>query len=140
MGIYDYPEGKCLDMAAENELVFVEIDPYPDGMVLKPGRIYIGSTVEEIGSDDYIPLIEGKSSVGRLGISVHSTAGVGDLGFRGRITLEISSIEPVRIYPGVRFCQALFLPAYGVVAELYEGRYQSQARPTPSRMWRDFVE
>ncbi len=127
-----------MDMAVEMEYEEHEIPE--EGLVLEPGRLYLGSTVEVVGSDEFTFLVEGKSSIGRLGLSVHKTAGVADLGFTGRVTLEMDVVEPLRIYAGRRICQALFFPAYGVVAELYRGRYQSQTKPTPSRMWRDFVK
>jgi len=103
-----------------------------DGMILWPGILYLGRTVEVIGSSKFVPIVEGRSSVGRLGIHVHVTAGFCDIGFRGTITLEIHVVHPVRIYPNIPICQAYFLRPEGEI-ELYKGRYQDQVDPTPSR-------
>jgi len=103
-----------------------------EGMVLWPGVLYLGRTIETIGSNSYVPIVEGRSSVGRLGIHVHVTAGFCDIGFRGTITLEIHVVHPVRIYPNIPICQAYFLEPAGAI-ELYKGRYQDQVEPTPSR-------
>lgn len=110
----------------------------PDGFTLVPGFLYLGHTAEAVGSDRYVPCIEGRSSVGRLGISVHLTAGVGDLGFFGQWTLEIAVVQPVRVYPGVKLAQVLFYETLGRPSG-YAGRYQGQRGPQPSRMWRDFL-
>ena len=119
-----------LDMRKENPTIEVGIPD--DGLVLEPGVLYLGRTIECIGSNAFVPIVEGRSSVGRLGIHVHVTAGFCDLGFKGTITLEIHVIHPVRVYPGVAICQAYFLEPRGEI-ELYKGRYQGQVEPTASR-------
>lgn len=103
-----------------------------EGSVLQPGTLHLGSTVEETWTDHYIPILEGRSSIGRLGIKTHFTAGFGDIGFRGRWTLEIEVCYPTRLYPGMRICQLYFLVPEGEI-RLYRGRYQGQQSPTPSR-------
>lgn len=81
----------------------------PDrGFLLKPGVLYLGRTMEYTETNKFVPMLEGRSSVGRLGISIHSTAGFGDIGFCGYWTLEISCVQPVRIYPGVEICQIYY--------------------------------
>ena len=124
------PGDSVLDMKAENETHKLEIPE--DGLILWPGILYLARTVETIGSNAFVPIVEGRSSVGRLGIHVHVTAGFCDLGFRGTITLEIHVIHPVRIYPGLPLCQTYFLEPRGEI-ELYKGRYQNQVEPTASR-------
>jgi dCTP deaminase len=126
----------CLDAAAQNAFRDVRIGP--KGYVLKPGRLYLGTTVEWVGSDHYCSTIDGKSSVGRLGIVTHVTAGFIDVGFHGRITTETTVTHPVRVYAGMRFCQVSFAPLVGAV-ELYKGRYQHQAEAVPSRSWIGFT-
>lgn len=109
------------------------------GYWLRKGYAYLGHTLETITSDKYVPVVDGRSSVGRLFLTVHETAGFCDLGFDGSITLEMFAKMRVKVYPGVRVCQVRFEPAEGRV-ERYAGRYQNQLRePVPSRLHRDFT-
>jgi len=111
-----------------------------DSMLLLPGRLYLGRTMESVGSDKYLPKLEGRSSTGRLGMFVHITAGSGDLGFNGTWTLEIVSVMPLRIYRGVRIGQMLFHKVAGAklkAHELYDSQYQGQSGVRPSGMWRE---
>lgn len=95
------------------------------GFVLHPGRVYLASTIERVGSDHFVPIVEGRSSIGRLGVRIHQTAGFCDTGFHGNITLEIDVVQPVRIYPGVAVCQVYFLRPEGPI-RLYQGRYRGE--------------
>jgi len=120
-----------IDMHSDDhECIKYKIDNY--GIVLEPGVLYLGRTIETIGSNSFVPIVEGRSSVGRLGIHVHVTAGFCDIGFRGTITLEIHVVHRVRIYKDSPICQAYFLKPHGAI-ELYKGRYSGQVDPTPSR-------
>lgn len=101
--------------------------------LLRPGELYLARTVEVVGSGVFVPMVEGRSSLGRVGVQVHMTAGVGDLGFLGTFTLEIAVVLPVRIVPGVRVCQVLFNTVQGDHRG-YTGRYQGQVDPTASRL------
>lgn len=106
----------------------------PDtGFILQPGELYLGSTNEYCETDKFIPEISGRSSIGRLGIEIHATAGFGDIGFKGTWTLEISVIKPVRIYSDIEFGQLSFTTPIGDSSILYDGRYQGQMDPTASR-------
>jgi len=125
-----HDRSRSLDMRGDNPTLELPI-PYT-GIILRPGILYLGRTIETIGSNSFVPIVEGRSSVGRLGIHVHVTAGFCDLGFRGTITLEIHVLHSVRIYPNVPICQAYFLRPEGEI-ELYKGRYQDQVEPTASR-------
>jgi dCTP deaminase len=104
------------------------------------------STVERTFSDKYVPCIEGRSSIGRLGINVHATAGFGDLGFNGKWTLEVSTIYPIRIYAGMRICQVFFHSVLNPVSEsevplkLYSGKYQQQNEPVASKIYLEHQE
>ena len=121
-----------LDMRKENPTSDLEIPE--EGLVLQPGVLYLGTTIECIGSNAFVPIVEGRSSIGRLGLHVHVTAGFCDLGFRGQITLEIHVIHPIRVYAGTPICQAYFLTPQGEI-ELYKGRYQDQTKgPVASRI------
>ena len=106
----------------------------PDnGLILYPGQLYLGSTNEETYTKYYIPMLNGRSSIGRLGITIHITAGFGDIGFRGKWTLEITVARKVKVYPNMEICQQCwFIPA-GKTTIQYEGRYQNQDDVTASR-------
>ena len=112
------------------------------GYVIRPGQLYLGSTVEHIGSDKYLSCLEGKSSLGRLGVFIHVTAGLVDTGFFGNLTLEIMCIKPIRIYAGMPIGQ-LTWEKTTKVKQLYSNKpsakYSNQeSRPVPSAMWRNF--
>jgi dCTP deaminase len=138
---------KPLDMAVEEETVELNVPTrsrfadtgYQGGIVLYPGVLYLGHTVEYTESTKFVPAIEGRSSVGRLGICIHVTAGFGDIGFRGDWTLEITVVHPTRVYAETEVCQIAFTTTKGTV-QPYEGRYQGQSGPKPSGLWRDFVK
>jgi dCTP deaminase len=116
--------------------------------VLHPGEFVLGSTLERVGMpDDLVARVEGKSSLGRLGLLIHSTAGFVDPGFSGHITLELSNVAslPITLYPGMKIGQVSFMrmttPAdvpYG--AGSLGSKYQGQRGPTPSRYWENFKD
>ena len=108
----------------------------PDGYVLQPGELYLGHTLEEVGSDTLVPLLFGRSSVGRLGLFVEITAPIGDIGFHGQWTLMLTPIRPLRVYAGMRIGQIMFFASVGPIA-LYRGKYQAADGPQPSGYWRD---
>lgn len=120
-----------LDMKKKNNTKAFTIPE--EGLILRPGILYIGRTVERTASDKYIPMINGRSSGGRLGISIHVCAGFGDIGFDGTWTLEITVVEPVKIYPNVEIAQVCYFKPYGKTNILYRGRYYKQVNATPSK-------
>ncbi len=135
--LYIYDE-VTLDMKKEPRGHYVEMKD--EGFVLEPGELYLGVTNERAGSKEFVPGIEGRSSIGRLGLHVHITAGFGDLGFENHWTLELWSIKPLRIYPGVPVCQVYFEPVLGSRGALYQGKYHvDEPKPVPSRLWQDFA-
>lgn len=95
----------------------------PSGELLYPNTLYLFCTNERAGSKYFVPMINGKSSLARLGISVHQTGGFGDLGFIGRWTLEISVVVPVIIFPGMKIAQVSFFRPCGDKSVQYEGKY-----------------
>ena len=115
---------------------------------LIPGKLYLGRTVERTMSDGFVPMIEGRSSVGRLGIFVHATAGFGDNGFNGYWTLEISCVQPVVIYPEIEIAQIYFhtiadleddeYGEAGIPERYSEGKYQNNNGIQPSMLWKEF--
>ena len=114
--------------------------------MLHPGEFVLAATYERVSlPDDVAARLEGKSSLGRLGLLTHSTAGFIDPGFDGHITLELSNVAglPIKLWPGMKIGQLCFFqlssPAetpYG--SDKYQSRYQGQRGPTPSRSWMKF--
>ena len=98
--VYD---NHVLDMKEPNPVSRIIIPE--DGLLLEPNRLYLGRTNEYTSTSRYVPMLEGRSSTGRLGLFIHVTAGFGDIGFSGYWTLEIFCVQPVRIYPNVEICQ-----------------------------------
>ncbi|GHU52240.1 dCTP deaminase [Clostridia bacterium] len=126
----------CLDMKKPNRTRGIVI---PDtGLVLNPGKLYLGRTVEYTETNNYIPMLEGRSSVGRLGLFIHVTAGFGDVGFKGYWTLELHCIEPVKIYPFIPICQIYYHDIEGEYDTDYVGKYQNNKGIQPSFLFRDF--
>ncbi len=122
---------KTLDCREENHSFPLTIPG--DGFIINPGTLYIASTVERSECHGLVPVLNGRSSIGRLGISVHVTAGFGDDGFSGTWTLEITCVHAVRIYAGMRIAQLAFFTLEGE-RKPYTGRYAGQQGPTASRM------
>ena len=109
-----------------------------EGLVLQPGRLYLGRTFERTATDYYVPMLEGRSSIGRLGLFIHVTAGFGDIGFSGFWTLEIQCIQPVRIYPMIEICQIYYHIIEGDFVSYKNGKYQNNTGIQPSLMYKDF--
>lgn len=116
-----------LDSKKPWEVDRFEIDPQV-GWVLKPGICYLMHTEEVVHTRCFVPVLDGKSSIGRMFVKVHETAGYGDAGFNGQYTLEVTAQIPVRVYPGMRFCQIRFNTMVGMPL-LYsaKGHYQGAA-------------
>ncbi len=115
----------------------------PTGLYLVPGVLYLGATEEYTESHAYVPFLEGKSSVGRLGIQIHSTASKGDIGFCNHWTLEISVIHPVKVYAGMPIGQLIFFAPEGHVEIPYSRRHSAKYTertplPVPSFLWKNF--
>ena len=131
--VYD---NHVLDMKEPNPVSRIIIPE--DGLLLEPNRLYLGRTNEYPSPSRYVPMLEGRSSTGRLGLFIHVTAGFGDIGFSGYWTLEIFCVQPVRIYPNVEICQIYYHDIDGEY-ELYKsGKYQNNTGIQPSLMYKDF--
>ena len=126
----------CLDMKKPNKTSHLTIPP--EGMVLEPSRLYLGRTAEYTESHRYVPMLEGRSSIGRLGLYIHVTAGFGDVGFKGFWTLEIHCIQPIRIYAGVNICQIYYHSIEGDYDPYTSGKYQNNTGIQPSLLYQDF--
>ena len=125
-----------LDMRKKNPVETITIPK--SGLLLVPGKLYLGCTKEYTETYNLVPMLEGRSSVGRLGISVHVTAGFGDVGYKGCWTLEITCTHPVRIYPDVEICQIYYHTLCGSIVRQYSGKYQCATLPGESQLYRDF--
>jgi dCTP deaminase len=125
-----------LDMKKHNKVKNIIIPK--EGLILEPGRLYLGRTEEFTHTDKYVPMLEGRSSTGRLGLFVHVTAGFGDIGFKGFWTLEMFCVQPVKIYPGVEVCQIYYHTIEGEYKLYNSGKYQSNKGIQPSMMYKDF--
>jgi len=123
--------GDYLDPKKENEFKTIKIPE--EGLLLQPGELYIGSTIEYTESHGLVPCLSGRSSIGRLGINVHATAGFGDIGFCGTWTLEIFVVKPVMVYPKMKICQIYFEEVQGEY-ENYKGKYFKQNGPITSKL------
>jgi len=134
------PDG-VIDVKKEPRIRKFKIDP-DKGWILKPGIGYLMHTQERIWTDQYVPVIDGKSSIGRLFIQVHATAGYGEVGFDGQYTLEVIVQKAVRVYAGMRFCQIRFHTTEGEVEKPYNvvGNYRGEAAQgaVGSLAWRQF--
>ena len=125
-----------LDMKSNNEVERLSLPS--DGLVLEPNRLYLGRTVEHTETKNLVPMLEGRSSIGRLGLFVHVTAGFGDVGFRGFWTLEIFCVQPVKIYPNVEICQLYYHTIEGEFEKYSSGKYQNNKGIQPSLLHKDF--
>jgi dCTP deaminase len=129
-------EEVVLDMAKANRVRRISVPR--EGLVLSPNQLYLGRTVERTETHNLVPQIEGRSSVGRLGLFVHVTAGFGDVGFAGFWTLEMFAVQPIRIYPGVPICQIFYHEITGEVSE-YDSKYQHNRDIQPSLLFRELL-
>jgi dCTP deaminase len=142
-------DGQPLDMKKDNPTRGVVIPE--EGLILEQGRLYLGCSNETATSKAFVPMFEGRSSIGRLGINTHITAGFGDVGWgylpdaNGDLvcqyptwTLEIEVVHAIRIYPNVRIGQVYFMRPEGEL-RYYKGKYTSQKDPQASQLYRDFA-
>lgn len=127
-----------LDMQRPNRLRRYEIPE--EGFVLNPNQLYLGRTVEWTETHNLVPMVEGRSSVGRLGLFVNVTSGFGDVGYKGYWTLEMFAVQPVRIYPGVPICQIFYHSVDGPITEYSSEKYQNSDDIQPSLMYREWQE
>ena len=132
---------RILDAKKHNQVKHFEISEA--GIVLQPGTLYLGVTAEYTETHNAVPFLEGKSSVGRLGIDIHATAGKGDVGFSNTWTLEISCVQPVRIYAGMPIGQLIYFLIDGDIENYYNKKQNAKynertVKPVESMMWKNF--
>ena len=133
-------KNRVLDAKKHNEIEIFEIPP--EGFMLERGTLYLGVTQEYTETHNSVPFLEGKSSVGRLGIDIHATAGKGDVGFCNTWTLEISCTQPVRIYEGMPIGQLIYFKVDGDIERYYNkkenAKYNAKTiKPVESMMWKN---
>lgn len=131
--VYDNP---TFDMRIANTAHPVRIPE--EGLLLESNKLYLGRTLEYTETTGLVPMLEGRSSIGRLGLFVHITAGFGDVGFRGFWTLEMFCVQPIRIYAGVEICQIFYHSIEGDYIEYRSGKYQNNRGIQPSMLYKDF--
>jgi dCTP deaminase len=129
-----------LDAKKHNQIKSFEMPE--EGFVLEPNVLYLGVTQEYTETFKHVPFLEGKSSVGRLGIDIHATAGKGDVGFCNYWTLEISVKQPVRVYTGMPIGQLIYFEVKGTILTHYNQKQSAKynektARPVESMMWKN---
>ena len=133
-------EDEVLDARKHNQIKTFEIPE--EGYVLNPNTLYLGVTQEYTETHNSVPFLEGKSSVGRLGIDIHATAGKGDVGFCNHWTLEISVSQKVRVYAGMPIGQLIYFAVEGDIENYYNkkqnAKYNERTdRPVESMMWKN---
>jgi dCTP deaminase len=132
------PAHVVLDAKKAQELIPLPLVEGERCFILNPGRLYLGCTFESVGSAVYVPMLNGRSSLGRLGVQVHMTAGFGDLGFFGPWTLEFTTVNPIKLYPGMEIAQIAFFGAQGDTP-FYRGKYAWSTGVVPSRLSEEFT-
>jgi dCTP deaminase len=138
LGVY---VDRVLDAKKHNTIELFSIPA--EGFVLQPGTLYLGVTEEYTETHRTVPFLEGKSSIGRLGIDIHATAGKGDVGFSNNWTLEISCVQPVRVYAGMPVGQLIYFTIDGEIEHYYHlksnAKYNQRTdKPVESMMWKNF--
>ena len=131
--VYDNP---VLDMKEDNPATKIVIPE--EGLLLDSRKLYLGRTMEYTETHNLVPMLEGRSSVGRLGLFVHITAGFGDVGFKGYWTLEIFCVQPIRIYPSIEICQIFYHSIEGDYTPYKSGKYQVNKDIQTSMLYKDF--
>ena len=129
-------ENNVLDMKKPNPTRRMIIPD--DGLQLVPQTLYLGRTVEYTKTEKYVPMLEGRSSTGRLGLFIHVTAGFGDIGFAGYWTLEMFCVQPIIIYPYTEICQIYYHDIHGEFDLYKNGKYQNNTGIQASMMYKDF--
>ena len=129
-------DNEVLDMKTPNPTTRLIIPE--EGLLLEPNKLYLGRTNEFTSTEKFVPMLEGRSSIGRLGLFIHVTAGFGDVGFSGYWTLEIFCVQPIRIYPNVEICQIFYHSIEGDYDLYKSGKYQNNKGIQPSLLYKDF--
>ncbi len=130
-------EELVLDMRKNSRVRRVTIPP--EGLVLATNQLYLGRTVERTETHNFVPMVEARSSVARLGLFLNATAGFGDVGFAGYWTLQMVAAQSVRIYPFVPICQIFYHTLFGEITEYSNGKYQGNSDIQPSLLFKELA-
>jgi len=131
-----YYEDEVFDMKKELKTSSLFIPK--EGLILKTNKLYLGRTKEHTKTQNLVPMLEGRSSIGRLGLFVHITAGFGDVGFEGYWTLEIFCVQPIKIYPEIEICQIYYHSLNGDYKTYVSDKYQKNKSIQPSMIYKEF--
>jgi len=133
--VYD---SQVLDMKKKNSATKLTIPE--EGLLLDSRKLYLGRTLEYTETHNLVPMLEGRSSIGRLGLFVHITAGFGDVGFKGYWTLEIFCVQPIKVYPKTEICQIFYHSIQGKYESYEGGKYQANKDIQTSMLYKDFED
>jgi dCTP deaminase len=130
-------QNRILDVKKNNKTKTITIPK--EGLILMPNVLYLGHTFEIMGSDFYVPIIRGRSSIGRMGLFINITADLIDIGSVNQWTLQLHATQPIKIYPNIQIGQVTFWKVKGDI-DLYKGKYQGSCGPMESQMYKDFID
>ncbi|MDO5156393.1 MAG: dCTP deaminase [Eubacteriales bacterium] len=128
-------KGDILDPKINNETETLLIPE--EGLIIEPGQLYLARTLEYTETQGLVPMILGRSSVGRLGITVHITSGFGDVGFCGYWTLQLTCVKKVRIYPNMKICQIFYHDILGEYDNYSSKKYQGSTQIMSSQLYKE---
>lgn len=128
-------EEDVLDASKKNKTKSIIIPS--DGYVLQPGQLYLGRSLEYTETHGFVPILQGRSSIGRLGVTVHITAGFGDVGFCGYWTMQLTCIKPTKIYPQMKISQIYYQTILGDFEEYESPKYQNNNSIQASRLYEE---
>lgn len=129
-------ENDVLEMDKKNPTTKLIIPK--EGLLLEKDKLYLGRTMEYTETNNLVPMLEGRSSIGRLGLFIHVTAGFGDVGFSGFWTLEMFCVQPIRIFADVEICQIFYHTIEGEYDTYKKGKYQKNKGIQASKLYQDF--
>ena len=135
---YSLLEIEDIPVDPKKQTSFREIKFTDDGVILNPQKVYLANTFEEIGSDKFVPLLIGNSSLGRLGLFLQITADLGNLGAKHKWTLELKAVQPIKIYPMMRVGQVSFWQTEGEQSIQYHGKYDKFSVAKSSEIYKEF--
>ena len=125
-----------LDPQKENRTHIITIPE--EGYILEPGKVYLARTAEYTKTFNLVPMIIGRSSLGRLGLAVHVTSGFGDVGFCGYWTMQLICVQRMKIYPGMKICQIFYHTVCGDTTEYSSDKYQNSDKIMASKIYQEF--
>ena len=128
---------RVLDLKKDYTNNVTEVIIPESGFTMDPGKLYLGSTNEKTITQKHFPIIQGRSSLARLGLGVHITSNVGEIGYNGYWTLELSCVQPLTIYPFIQVCQVFFLCVDGEVEQCDNEWYQNNKGAQTSRIYKE---